>query len=153
MQILDFAQIEPSQLLMRGQLSADVGEAVRAIIADVASRGDAALLEYAKRFDGAELESLEVSAQELDVALEQLDPALRRAMERAKENITAFHSAQAREGFCLQGEGGVYMGQKITPIERVGLYIPGGTASYPSTVFMNAIPAKLAGCEQIVMVS
>ena len=153
MQILDFAQIDPSQLLMRGQLSADVGETVRAIIADVAARGDAALLEYAKRFDGAELESLEVSAQELDAALEQLDPALRRAMERAKENIMAFHSAQVREGFCLRGEGGVYMGQKITPIERVGLYIPGGTASYPSTVFMNAIPAKLAGCEQIVMVS
>ena len=153
MQILDFAQIDPSQLLMRGQLSADVGETVRAIIADVAARGDAALLEYAKRFDGAELESLEVSAQELDTALEQLDPALRRAMERAKEKITAFHSAQVREGFCLRGEGGVYMGQKITPIERVGLYIPGGTASYPSTVFMNAIPAKIAGCEQIVMVS
>ncbi|MDY5349054.1 MAG: histidinol dehydrogenase [Candidatus Ventricola sp.] len=153
MRILSYAQADPSELLMRAQQPADVGERVRAIIEDVASRGDAALLDYAERFDGAKLTSLEVTAQELDAALASIDPALRGAMETAAANIRAFHSAQLREGFCLRGADGVYMGQKITPIEKVGLYIPGGTASYPSTVFMNAIPAKLAGCSEIVMVS
>lgn len=153
MKILPYAQVKTSELLMRAQQPADVGERVRAIIEDVASRGDAALLDYAERFDGAKLTSLEVTAQELDAALASIDPALRVAMETAAANIRAFHSAQLREGFCLRGADGVYMGQKITPIEKVGLYIPGGTASYPSTVFMNAIPAKLAGCSEIVMVS
>ena len=153
MRILNYAQVDPSELLMRAQQPADVDERVRAIIEDVASRGDAALLDYAERFDGAKLTALEVTAQELDAALASLDPALRGAMETAAANIRAFHSAQLREGFCLRGANGVYMGQKITPIEKVGLYIPGGTASYPSSVFMNAIPAQIAGCSEIVMVS
>ena len=141
------------KLLMRPMESAGVGPAVSAIIADVAQNGDAALRAYAERFDGAKLDALEVTPQEMDEALEALSPALRRAMETAAENIRAFHSAQVREGFCLCRPDGTYMGQKITPIEKVGLYIPGGTASYPSTVFMNAIPAKIAGCSEIVMVS
>ncbi|MDO5300596.1 MAG: histidinol dehydrogenase [Clostridia bacterium] len=140
-------------MLMRSIESSGVGPAVSAIIDDVASNGDAALLRYAEQFDKAKLTALEVTAQEMDEALGAISPALREAMETAAENIRAFHSAQKREGFCLRRADGTYMGQKVTPIEKVGLYIPGGTASYPSTVFMNAIPAKIAGCEEIVMVS
>ena len=142
------------RLLMRPEEAAtDVSAVVAEIIADVAKNGDSALLAYAERFDRAKLTTLEVTAQEMDVALASISPALRGAMETAAENIRAFHSAQVREGFCICRPDGTYMGQKITPIEKVGLYIPGGTASYPSTVFMNAIPAKIAGCSEIVMVS
>ena len=141
------------RLLMRPEDAADVSQAVAGIIAQVRRDGDQALFELARRFDGAAPDALEVTPAEMDAALAQLDPALRAAMERAAENIRAFHSAQKREGFCLRRADGTYIGQKITPIERVGLYIPGGTASYPSTVFMNAIPAQIAGCSQIVMVS
>ena len=141
------------KLLMRPEDAADVSQAVAGIIAQVRRDGDQALFELARRFDGAAPDALEVTPAEMDAALAQLDPALRAAMERAAENIRAFHSAQKREGFCLRRADGTYIGQKITPIERVGLYIPGGTASYPSTVFMNAIPAQIAGCSQIVMVS
>ena len=144
---------EAGELLMRTMETAGVSDTVRATIDDVAKNGDAALKIYSERFDGAKLESLAVSDQEIDAAMEAIAPELRRAMEIAAENIRTFHSAQKREGFCLQNPDGTYMGQKVTPIERVGLYIPGGTASYPSTVFMNAIPAKIAGCSEIVMVS
>ena len=141
------------KLLMRPEDAADGSQAVVGIIAQVRRDGDQALFELARRFDGAAPDALEVTPAEMDTALAQLDPALRAAMERAAENIRAFHSAQKREGFCLRRADGTYIGQKITPIERVGLYIPGGTASYPSTVFMNAIPAQIAGCSEIVMVS
>ena len=141
------------KLLMRPEDAADVSQAVAGIIAQVRRDGDQALFELARRFDGAAPDALEVTPAEMDTALAQLDPALRAAMERAAENIRAFHSAQKREGFCLRRADGTYIGQKITPIERVGLYIPGGTASYPSTVFLNAIPAQIAGCSEIVMVS
>lgn len=153
MKIMRYADADRKSLLLRTVEETGVGAQVAAIIADVAKRGDDALIEYAKRFDGAQLSSLEVTQSEMDAALAALPQDLRRAMERAAQNIRAFHSAQLREGFRIDLPDGSYMGQKITPIERVGLYIPGGTASYPSTVFMNAIPAKLAGCAQIVMVS
>lgn len=153
MRILQYSETEKSQMLMRSIESSGVGPAVSAIIEDVAQNGDKALFAYAEKFDKAHLTSLEVTPQEIDAALCGISPDLREAMETAAKNIHAFHSAQKREGFCLQLENGVFMGQKVTPIEKVGLYIPGGTASYPSTVFMNAIPAKIAGCREIVMVS
>ncbi|MBQ2992015.1 MAG: histidinol dehydrogenase [Clostridia bacterium] len=144
---------EAGALLMRSMETASVSDTVRAIIEDVAQKGDEALKAYAERFDGAKLETLAVTDDEMDAALAEIPGALRRAMEKAAENIRAFHSAQVREGFCIRRPDGTYMGQKVTPIEKVGLYIPGGTASYPSTVFMNAIPAQIAGCSEIVMVS
>lgn len=153
MKILDDREIDKSTLFLRRLEDSGVEDVVRGIIADVAQRGDCALLEYAKRFDRAELDSLEVSQEELDGALLSVPQELLSAMQTAMENIRAFHSMQLREGFRLERPNGVYMGQKITPIEKIGLYIPGGTASYPSTVFMNAIPAKLAGCPLVVMVS
>jgi histidinol dehydrogenase len=153
MKILNYEQIDKSTLFLRRLEDSGVEDVVRAIIADVAQNGDRALLEYAKKFDRAELSSLEVTEAELNDALLSISPELLDAMQTAAENIRAFHSMQLREGFRLERPNGVYMGQKITPIEKVGLYIPGGTASYPSTVFMNAIPAKLAGCSLVVMVS
>ena len=153
MKILDYNEIDKSTLFLRRLEDSGVEEIVRGIIADVAQNGDSALLAYAKKLDRAELAALEVSQAELDDALLSIPADLLDAMQTAAENIRAFHSMQLREGFRLERPNGVYMGQKITPIEKVGLYIPGGTASYPSTVFMNAIPAKLAGCSLVVMIS
>lgn len=153
MKILNDNEIDKSTLFLRRLEDSGVEDIVRDIIADVAKNGDDALLKYAKKFDRAELTGLEVTQAEMDAALNSIPAELLDAMKAATENIRAFHSMQLREGFRLERPNGVYMGQKITPIEKVGLYIPGGTASYPSTVFMNAIPAKLAGCSLIVMVS
>jgi histidinol dehydrogenase len=153
MKIQTLSEIDQSTLFLRRLEDSGVEEIVRQIIADVSQNGDAALLKYAKQFDRADLTALEVTAAELDAALLSIPNDLLSAMQLAAENIRAFHSQQLREGFRLERPNGVYMGQKVTPIEKVGLYIPGGTASYPSTVFMNAIPAKLAGCSLIVMVS
>ena len=153
MKILDYNEIDKSTLFLRRLEDSGVEEIVRGILADVAQNGDFALYAYAKKFDRAELTTLEVSQAELDDALLSIPNELLDAMQTAAENIRAFHSMQLREGFRLERPNGVYMGQKIAPIEKVGLYIPGGTASYPSTVFMNAIPAKLAGCSLVVMVS
>ena len=153
MKILNYEDIDKSTLFLRRLEDSGVEETVRKIIADVSQNGDEAMIAYAKKFDRAELTALEVTEEELNDALLSISPELLDAMQTAMENIHAFHSMQLREGFRLERPNGVYMGQKITPIEKVGLYIPGGTASYPSTVFMNAIPAKLAGCPLVVMVT
>ena len=153
MKIQNLNEIDRSTLFLRRLEDSGMEEIVRKIIADVAQDGDRALIAYAKKLDRAVLDSLEVTSEELDDALLSMPTELLDAMQTAAENIRAFHSMQLREGFRLERPNGVYMGQKITPIEKVGLYIPGGTASYPSTVFMNAIPAKLAGCQLVVMVS
>ncbi len=130
-----------------------IRESVSAIIADVKARGDAALYDYALKFDRAELSAIEVPAEEIERAVSECDEKLTAVMKRAAENIRAFHSRQVREPFVIKDKPGVVMGQKITPIEKVGLYVPGGTAAYPSSVLMNCIPAKIAGCSEIVMVS
>ena len=151
MKIIRYSDMD--SMLMRCMETSGVGDTVRAIVEDVARSGDAALIAYGEKYDGAKLESLQVSEAEIEAAMAAIPPDLKKAMETAAANIAVFHSAQKREGFCLKNPDGTYMGQKVTPIEKVGLYIPGGTASYPSTVFMNAIPAKIAGCSEIVMVS
>ena len=153
MQIYPYENVEKSKLFFRGVTESGVRDTVSEILRAVRDGGDDALRDYARRFDKAELTEIEVPARDLDAALETIDPALRRVMEQAAENIRTFHAHQCRTGFEFTRRDGVIMGQKITPIEKVGLYIPGGTAAYPSTVLMNAIPAKLAGCSQIVMVS
>ena len=153
MKILKYSETDKYKMLMRQLDEANVSDAVRAIITDVAKNGDAALFAYSKKFDRAELTALEVTQEEFDAALASIPAELRATMELAAENIRAFHSAQKREGFKIEQPDGTYMGQFVTPIEKVGLYVPGGTASYPSSVFMNAIPAKIAGCSEIVMVS
>ncbi len=153
MKILDYNDMDKSALFLRTLEESGVEERVREIIQTVAQNGDRALFDYTERFDRAKLDALEVKPEELDAALSAMPADLLNAMNTAAENIRAFHSMQLREGFRIDRADGAYMGQKITPIEKVGLYIPGGTASYPSTVFMNAIPAKLAGCPLVVMVS
>ena len=128
----------------------DVSEAVHKIIADVRARGDAALREYAKKFDGAMFG--EVSQEEFDEAFGSLSERYLGILRRSAENIREFHKRQLREGFMFSPEDGVILGQRVLPLEKVGLYVPGGTASYPSSVLMNAIPAKIAGCQEIIAV-
>lgn len=151
MKIIAYEELKQGELLMRGMQQYNVGPQVSEILADVAKRGDEALFDYCERFDKAKLQSLEVTQEEIDCAMEAVSSELLSAMELAAKNIREFHRHQLREGFTLTREDGVCMGQKVTPIEKVGLYIPGGTAAYPSTVLMLAIPAKLAGCSEIVI--
>lgn len=151
--ILDYNKVETSEILFRSDNTASVSDTVKDIIADVAENGDEALYRYAEKFDGAKPESLEVSAEEIEAAFAQVDPELIKVFEKAAANIREYHSKQKREGFKYERKNGVILGTKITPIEKAGIYIPGGTASYPSSVMMNAIPAQIAGCSEIVMVS
>ena len=151
--IYDFDQVSPEEIFSRETDRADVSGTVAAIIADVRQNGDSALLRYAREFDHAELTAVEVPREAMEAAARGLDSGLRAVMEEAAANIRDFHRRQRRESFVVSEKDGVILGQKITPIEKVGLYIPGGTAAYPSSVLMNAIPAKLAGCREIVMVS
>ena len=129
----------------------NVSEDVRNIIADVRARGDVALREYAMKFDGIKLERLEVSQEEFDQAFNIVGERYAEILTRSAENIRAFHARQLREGFMFSPKGGVILGQRVIPLEKVGLYVPGGTASYPSSVLMNAIPAKIAGCQEIIV--
>ena len=148
--IFNYGEVPNEEVFARDNIAANVEPAVTAIIADVRARGDEALFEYTARFDKAQLTALEVSAQEIDEAFEAVEPAFLDILREAAANIRLFHEKQVRNSFVINRDG-VVMGQKVTPIERVGLYVPGGTAAYPSTVLMDSIPAKLAGCEQIVI--
>ena len=151
--ILSYGEVSPEEIFARPESTVDVSAAVRDIIAAVRRDGDAALLEFARRFDGAAPQRLEVTAEELDAAVDALNRDLLAVFQEAAERIRAFHSRQVRNSFLISDTDGVILGQKVMPIERVGLYIPGGTAAYPSSVLMNCIPAKIAGCGEIVMVS
>ena len=152
-QILDAGQIPLAEILARTEDSRDVSGIVAGIIADIRENGDAALLRYEKEFDKAELDALEVPPEQLDQALAGLEPGLRAILEEAAENIRTFHRCQVQNGFLLNETAGVVLGQKVTPIEKVGVYIPGGTAPLISTVLMDCIPANIAGCREIVMAS
>ena len=151
--IYDCAQVGEEEIFARENPTANVAEAVADIIATVRQKGDAALYEYARRFDKVELTALAVTEAELDQAFAAVDEDFIAVLRQAAANIRAFHEKQVRNGFFLERQGGAIIGQKITPIEKVGLYVPGGTAAYPSTVLMDAIPAKIAGCEEIVVVT
>ena len=128
-----------------------VEEIVDEIIANVRRDGDAALLAYCEKFDKAKLTSLEVSEQEIEEAMQSLDAEFIKTLEIARDNISAFHQQQIQKNFVITQPGGIVLGQKYTAVEKAGLYVPGGTASYPSSVLMNAVPAKLAGVSEIVM--
>ena len=151
--IMKFGEIPDSEIFARDEKGMDVSAIVTDIIADVRSRGDAALFDYCRRFDKAELTSLAVTQEELDEAIAAVEPKFLEILEKAARNIRAFHEKQLRQGFESKSPDGIITGQKITPIEKVGVYVPGGTASYPSTVLMDTIPAVIAGCSRIVMVS
>ena len=151
--IVDYKDIDRSEILERKENVFCVADTVKEIIEQVKLRGDAALFEYCERFDRVNLDSLEVTSGEIDEAFDLVEPEFIEILREAKENIYAFHSRQVRNSFLINDNEGVVIGQKVIPIEKVGLYVPGGTAAYPSSVLMNAVPAKIAGCSQIVMVT
>ncbi|MBR2871733.1 MAG: histidinol dehydrogenase [Clostridia bacterium] len=146
--ILDYSALGES-IFARTAPTANVTDIVTDILKNVRERGDDALIEYAKKFDKADLTSLEVSNEEIEKAYNSVDARFIEVLKKAAENITVFHSRQKRQGFEFTGENGVIMGQKVTPVERAGLYVPGGTAAYPSTVLMDSIPAKIAGVKHV----
>ena len=140
--------------LARSQFSYDdVNETVESILKDVKARGDKALIEYTEKFDGVKLENLEVTEEEIQEAFDTIDKELMEIIQYSHDNIKKFHEKQVRNDFLIRQENGVILGQVVNPIEKVGLYVPGGTAAYPSTVLMNAVPAKIAGCDEIIMVT
>ena len=152
--IINIENAEKADILTRDiKLESGVEAIVADIIKNVRENGDKALKEYSLKFDKADIKNLRVTQEETDAAYENEDKALIETLELAKKNIWAFHEKQLRKGFEIKGENGTVSGQKITPIEKVGIYVPGGTASYPSTVLMNAIPAKIAGVSEIIMVT
>ena len=152
--ILKMGEVPKEEIFARDNPTANVSDAVAKIIAEVRAGGDKALLACTERFDGVKLSALSVTRAEIDEAYKTVEPEFLSILREAAENIRAFHKKQVREGFRLGNPAdGKVTGQKITPIERVGLYVPGGTAAYPSTVLMDAIPAKIAGCKTVVMVT
>ena len=151
--IYNWGEVSNDEIFARDNIAPDVEGVVTEIIADVRARGDAALYDYAKKFDRAELSSLEVTAEEIDEAFGSVDGQLLEILREATENIRAFHEKQVRQSFIIAERDGVITGQKVTPIEKAGLYVPGGTAAYPSTVLMDSIPAKIAGCSELVIVT
>ena len=151
--IMNYGQVPNSEIFARVTPAVDVGAIVADILSDVRENGDRAVLAYCAKFDKAELDTLEVSKQEIAEAMDAVEPDFLEILKEAAENIRAFHSRQVRSSFLLTDKPGVVLGQKVTPIEKVGVYVPGGTAAYPSTVLMDTIPAKIAGCPQIVMVT
>ena len=149
--ILRMDEISEAEIFERNDSAADVSDIVAGIVADVRARGDAALLEYTERFDHAVLRSLQVSKEEFDEAMTLVDPRMQAVLKKAAASIRAFHNEQRRSGFILNDRKGVVMGQKVLPLERVGIYVPGGTATYPSTVLMDSIPAKIAGVKELMI--
>ena len=151
--ILKVGQVPNSEIFARVTPEVDVAAIVADILADVKENGDTAVKAYCAKFDKAELTSLEVTPEEIQAAISQVEPEFLDILREAAENIRSFHSRQVRNSFVIADKPGIVLGQKITPIEKVGVYVPGGTAAYPSTVLMDTIPAKIAGCPQVVMVT
>lgn len=151
--IYEYGQVENKEIFTRMAPKANVEQIVTDIINDVRENGDDALYRYCEKFDGAKLDSLEVTKAEFDEALAVTEPEFLRILESAAKNIRLFHEQQKRQSFIVSGEKGALLGQRVLPIEKAGLYVPGGTAAYPSTVLMDSIPAKIAGVEEIVMVT
>ncbi len=151
--IMKYGEVAAEEIFARTEPQVDVTKIVADIIADVRENGDAALYKYCEKFDKAKLNTLLVTAEEIDEAVALVEPRFLEILEKAAENIRKFHSKQVRNSFIINDENGIVTGQKIIPVDRAGLYVPGGTAAYPSTVLMDSIPAKIAGCPEVVMVT
>lgn len=149
--IMNSGEVSVETLLARKDNTADVSDVVTEIIARVRREGDKALLDYAREFDHAQLDSLEVTQEELDEAMASAEPEFLAVLQKASDNIRRFHRMQLRSGFELSDREGIVLGQKITPLDRVGIYVPGGKAPLSSTVLMDAIPAVIAGVPEVVM--
>lgn len=151
--ILKYSEVENSEIFSRAESSVNVEAVVTEIIENVRKNGDKALYEYCEKFDKAKLNTLLVSEEEIDEAFSVVEPKFIEILEKAANNIRKFHEKQVRNSFIINDENGIVIGQKVIPVDRAGLYVPGGTAAYPSTVLMDSIPAKIAGCKEVVMVT
>ena len=151
--IMKYGQVPADEIFARVEPNLNVTDIVSEIIANVRKNGDEALFTYCEKFDKAKLTALQVSKEEIQEAVASIDPDFIRILETAAGNIRKFHSRQVRNSFILNDQDGILMGQKIIPVDRAGLYVPGGTAAYPSTVLMDSIPAKIAGVKELVMVT
>lgn len=150
---MKYGEVPNSEIFARVNIKTNIEDIVADIIKNVTERKDEAVKEYCERFDGVELSSLQVTDAEIEEAYASMDKEFVRILEDAAENIRNFHKRQVRNSFIISENNGVVIGQKVIPVEKVGLYVPGGTAAYPSTVLMDSIPAKIAGCSEIVMVT
>ena len=151
MKILKMGEVSAAEIFRRNTPTVNVTDTVAEILRQVRERGDAALREYTRKFDGADLENLLVTEAEMAEAVASVEPEFLRVLEKAAENIRKFHSRQIRNSFIINDEDGVIMGQKVIPVDRAGLYVPGGTAAYPSSVLMALVPAKIAGVPEVVI--
>lgn len=151
--IMKFGEVANSEIFARTENTVDVESIVTDIIYNVRKNGDSALLDYTEKFDKVRLDNMLVSPEEIAEARSQVDAKFIRILEDAARNIRRFHELQKRSGFILNDEKGIVTGQKVIPMDKAGLYVPGGTAAYPSTVLMDAIPAKIAGVGELVMVT
>ena len=152
--IYEFDKLSPDEILNRDiQAEEDVSAAVDTVLAEVRIKGDAALFAYTERFDGVALTNLQVSEDEIEAAWASLDPDFIKTLEMAAENIRQFHQLQVHQDFKLEKEGGIVMGQRYTPIEKVGICVPCTPVAFPSTVLMNVIPAKIAGVRDVILVT
>lgn len=151
--IMKYSEVKNDEIFARVTPSVNVTDIVAEIIENVKKNGDKALFEYCKKFDKAELTSLLVTEEEIDEAMNLVEPKFIEILEKAAKNIRKFHEKQVRNSFIINDEDGIVIGQKIIPVDRAGLYVPGGTAAYPSTVLMDSIPAKIAGCKEVVIVT
>ena len=151
--IYKYGEVENSRIFDRTLPTDSVADTVREIVENVRQSGDEALFEYTKKLDGADLSSLAVSKEEIEDALEKIEPEFLEIIKNAAKNIKSFHEKQLRTDYVINKSDGIVLGQRILPVEKAGIYVPGGTAAYPSTVLMNAIPAKIAGVGEIIMVT
>ena len=151
--VMEYGVVSEDRIFSRSTSSRDVSDVVSAILADVRERKDEALREYTLKFDGAEIDSIEVPREDIENAAKTMDKAFMDVLRKAADNIRNYHSRQKRESFVVSEKDGVVLGQKIVPVSVAGIYVPGGTAAYPSTVLMDTIPAKIAGVDQVVMVT
>ena len=149
--IMRYGELPNEEIFARSMPTTDVTDKVAEILRNVRERGDEALREYTERYDHATPESLTVTPEEMQEAIEKTDPAFLKVLEKAAANIRKFHSRQVRNSFIINDEPGIVMGQKVIPVDRAGLYVPGGTAAYPSTVLMDVIPAKIAGVKEVIL--
>lgn len=151
--IMDYSKTSNEEIFYRGMAASGVEDIVAEIISDVRKNKDAALFKYCKKFDNTDTDKLEVTQEEIDEAFASVDPHFIEVIKKARENIYNYHKHQVKNSFIISENDGVVLGQKVTPLKRAGIYVPGGTAAYPSTVLMNIVPAKIAGVDEIVMTS
>ena len=151
--IFNYGEVPNSELFLRSRRILDVAPVVEDIIRDVQAHGDEALFRLTEKFDGAKLQTLTVTDAEIDEAMDRVGEDYLAVLRLAAKNIEEYHRHQIRSGFVMTRENGAVLGQIVTPIERVGLYVPNGTAAYPSSLLMNCVPAKLAGCAMLVIVT